>query len=157
MPSTYRRTVGSPVCYFTDNGTPYALSGSPAALYVQLAPTDATVVKINPAQAPAVPLLQALAAAGHAVEVFAADYRDPALNPPTIYLQVFDRLAAPVSGSTEPLLTALPLCTTAAYDWSTDNLPLVNGLWVALSSTPLIYTALAASQEFSITARVVSS
>lgn len=157
MPTVYRRTVGSPVCYFTDDGTPYALSGSPAALYVQLAPTDATVVKLNPAQAPAVPLLQAMASAGHAVEVFAADYRDPALSPPTIYLQVFDRAAAPVSGTTEPLLTALPLCSVAAYDWSTDNLPLTNGLWVALSSTPLLYTALVAGQEFSLTARVVPS
>jgi hypothetical protein len=156
MPSVYRRTVGSPVCYFTDNGTPYALSGSPSALYVQLAPTDAKVVTFNPVQAPAVPLLQAMAVPGQAVEVFAADYRT-APNPPIIYLQLFDSLNAPVSGTTQPLMTALPLCKTAAYDWSTDNILLTNGLWVALSSTPLIYTALAASQDFSITARVVPS
>lgn len=155
MPSSYRRNVGAPVIYLTDDGVPYSLSGSEKALYVQLAPTDATVVTNNPAQAPAVPILQALAAPGYAVEVFVSDYRDPTLNPPTVYLMVFDSLAAPVSGTTQPTLTSLQVCSSAAYDWSTDNLPCSAGLWVAVSSTPLLYTALAASQDFSLTARVV--
>lgn len=155
MTTAFRRGHGQPIAYFTNDGTPYAASGSPAALYVQIAPTDATVALFNPSQAAAVPILQALAEPGYGVEVFATDFRDPALNPPQVYLMVFDSLAAPVSGTTTPMLTALPLCKASSYDWSLDHLPLARGLWVAISSTPLIYTAMPASQDFSITARVL--
>jgi len=152
--SDNRLGVGAIPAYVTVDGKFYALSGDADALFVKAAAVDATIRKNNPAQAPAVPTLQALSGAGQVVEVFAVDLRATPV-PSTIYLQVFDSLAAPVSGTTQPLLSALPLCGTAAYDWTAGNLVVANGLWVALSSTPLLYTAIALSQDFSITARVV--
>jgi hypothetical protein len=152
--SDNRLSVGAIPAYVTVDGKFYALSGDEDALFVKPAASSATIVMNNPAQAPAVPTLQALTGAGQVVEVLAVDLRATPV-PSTIYLQVFDSVAAPVSGTTQPSISALPLCTIAAYDWTAGNLVVANGLWVALSSTPLLYTAIAASQEFSITARVL--
>ena len=113
------------------------------------------VVLLNPALAPAVPLLQALAAPGRLFEAWAVDLRDPSQSPPLLWLQIFDSVAVPVSGVTQPTVTALPLCCTAEYAWSTDAFMAAAGMWVALSSTPLIYTAVPANQLFSFTARVL--
>ncbi len=117
-------------------------------------PPSPDVVLLNPAAAPAVPLLNALVGPGQLCEVWAVDLRDGSQSPPLLWLQVFDSLAAPTSGVTQPTVSALPLCCTASYVWGTDIFTITNGVWVALSSTPLVYTAVAASQEFTLTARV---
>lgn len=138
-----------------DNRLSQAFVPGVASVTVQQQPV---VVRLNPAQINgAVPLLQALSGPGQLFEVWAVDFRDPAAvpTPPQLWLQIFDSFPAPVSGTTEPTVSALPLCSTAAYVWADDQFLLNEGLWVALSSTPLVYTALAQNQNFSLTARVL--
>lgn len=132
-----------------------SIPGSRRALFVELVLDEPVIALLNPAGGVAVPALVALDVAGRVFEVWAVDLRDQSLNPATIYLQIFDAAAVPAAG-TEPLVSALPLCRTAAYAWSDDAFDVTTGLVVALSSTPLTYTPIAANQEFSITARVLS-
>lgn len=154
MSSQARAGVGAPVCYIDTQGRAWALSGDSTALFVQLAPDGAAITLLNPNQAPVVPRVTVLSAPGRLVDVWAVDLRDPASNPPTIYLQLFN--AVSVAGGDVPMVSAIPLCTSASYDFANSYFAVSVGLTVALSSTPLTYTALAASQEFSITARAVT-
>lgn len=130
------------------------LPGSRRALFVEPALEEPQIELLNPAGGAAVPALVALTRSGRLFETWAVDLRDPTTNPPLIYLQIFDAAAVPAAG-TAPLVSALPLCRTAAYAWPDEDFHLEVGLVVALSSTALTYTPLAANQLFSITARVL--
>ncbi len=150
-----RLAMGQVAAYLDETGNPQAWTGDERAPYVMNVPQTPRAVVLNPAAGAQIPLLHAFPGPGRALEVWATDLRDQSQNPPTIYLQVFDTTTAPVSGSTEPTVTAIPLCMWAEYEWTYDAFLISNGLWVALSSTPLVYTAIPANQNFSITARVV--
>lgn len=144
-----------PIGYLDETGRPQAWTGDEQAPYVKTVPLIPRIVNQNPAAVAAVPGLQAIAQRARVIEVFALDLRDQSLNPPRIYLQLFDAASTPTAG-TEPMVTALPLCITAAYEWAYDVVLVENGLYVALSSTALTFTPLAASQEFSLTARFLT-
>jgi hypothetical protein len=150
------RALGTIASYLDETGRALAWSGDEEAPYVKTVPT-APVIKnqIPNPQVAVVPGLQALSSRGRVVEVIALDLRDQTLSPPTIYLQLFDTAEAAQAGDV-PMITALPLCTTASYEWVVDALLLENGLYVALSSTALVFTPLAASVEFSLSARVLA-
>lgn len=150
-----RNSLGQIAAYLDASGQAQAWTGDDDAPYVKNVPQTPRVVLLNPADAAAVPLMQCFVGPGRLLETWALDLRDQSQSPPDIYLQIFDRAEAPVSGTTEPTVTALPLCEVAEYEWTYDAFLIQNGLWVALSSTALVYTALASSQEFSITARVI--
>lgn len=72
----------------------------------------------------------------------------------TRYLMVFDSVAEPVAG-TRPII---PCWTLAAGQWSTwepeDGIALVNGLYVANSSSEVDYQPVADAQEVDLFARV---
>lgn len=150
-----RAALGQVAAYLDETGNPQAWTGDERAPYVLNVPQTPRAVMLNPAEGAVVPLFQAFSGPGRVLEVWASDLRDQSQNPPTIYLQIFDSATAPVSGTTQPIVTAIPLCEWAEYEWTYDAFLIDNGLFVALSSTALVYTALAPSQEFSITARVI--
>lgn len=150
-----RNSLGQIASYLDASGMAQAWTGDDEAPYVKNVPQTPRVVLLNPAAGVEVPLLQCFTGPGRLLEAWALDLRDQSQSPPDIYLQLFDSLAAPVSGTTEPTVTAIPLCEVAEYEWTYDAFLCSNGCWVALSSTALVYTAIAASQEFSITARVI--
>lgn len=149
-----RQSVGAVVGYLDETGNSVAWTGDEEAPYFKHIPETPRVVNLIPHDAAAIPILRALGTAGRCVEVWAIDLRDPALNPPKLYLQIFDQVAEPTAGAV-PSVTAVPLCQVAAYEWAYNALLVGQGLWVALSTTALTYTPLVANQEFSITARVL--
>lgn len=144
-----------PIGYLDETGRPQAWTGDEEAPYVKTVPLIPRIVNQNPAEGAEVPGLQAIAQRARVIEVFALDLRDQSQSPPTIYLQIFDSVSTPPPG-TQPMLTAMPLCSTAGYEWAHDVVLVTHGLYVALSSTALTFTPLAASQEFSITARFLT-
>lgn len=141
--------------YLDETGRPQAWTGDEQAPYVKTVPLIPLIRNQNPSAGAEVPGLQAIAQRARVIEVFALDLRDQSQSPPTIYLQLFDT-ASPPSAGTQPMVTALPLCRTAGYEWAYDVVLVENGLYVALSSTALTFTPLAASQLFSLTARYLT-
>lgn len=114
-----------------------------------------TLRTFNPAQAPAVPELEL--GAVRLEEVIVADLRAAAPAPAAAFLLVFDQDDAPVAGD-EPIAAALRTCpsSTVGLDWTGGAPELLASGWLAVSSDPLVYAPLAASQDFQVTARVVS-
>jgi hypothetical protein len=148
-----RTGAGQIASYLDSSGNSQAWTGDARAPYVLNVPQTPRPRVLNPALGASVPLLQCFEGPGRLFEFWATDLRDPTTNPPTLYLQIFDRKDAPVSGTTQPTVTAITTC--ASYEWTYDALVMDNGCWVGLSSTALVYTALAANQLFSLTARVL--
>jgi hypothetical protein len=63
----------------------------------------------------------------------------------TYYAQIYDLGAAPGGGDVP--VQSIPVVAMAEFSWSPDLWEFVNGIWFALSTTPLTYTA-AAVQAF---------
>jgi len=149
-----RSSLGQVMAYLDEGGQPQAWTGDARAPYVLNVPQTPRVVNLNPSAGALVPLFNAFPGPGRVLEVWALDLRDQSQSPPDIYLQVFDSTDAPVAGD-QPAVTAIPLCGTAEYEWTYDAFLIGSGCWVALSSTALVYTPLAANQLFAMTARVI--
>lgn len=154
-----RRGAGQVMAYLDETGGSVAWTGDEEAPYVKAVPETPRVVNLIPvigqSAVPLVPEYQVFEGPGRVVEVWAVDLRDQSLSPPTIYLQMFDQVEAPISGDV-PVVTALPVCRVASYEWANGAAFLVGrGLWVALSSTAQAYAPLAPTLEFSITSRVL--
>lgn len=147
-----RTSIGQVVAYLDSAGIAQAWTGDDDAPYVKNVPQTPRVRLLNPADAAAVPLLECFVGPGRLFEAWATDLRAQSPTPATLYLQIFDSATAPVSGATEPTVSAIPICSS--YEWTYDALIIQNGCWVAVSSTALVYTAVAANQEFTLTARV---
>jgi hypothetical protein len=58
------------------------------------------------------------------------------------YAQIYDLAAAPGVGDVP--VQVLPVAALAEFSWSPDLWEFVNGMWFALSTTPLSFTAAAA-------------
>jgi hypothetical protein len=112
-----------------------------------------TIRLFNPSDAPAVPVLQVLASPGRLIEVTAGDYREDTTA--DVYLMLFESGTIPTVGDV-PIYPAIKICSYAQHSWGSTDSPFIvaDGLWTAISSTPLTYTPMAASQDFSIGARI---
>lgn len=99
-----------------------------------------------------VPALLVSARACRVAEVIATDRR--AVGSTVRYLQVHD-LAA-IAANVAPALTSMPLRgeDVASYAWELLPFECSAGLVICVSSTPDVYTALAAGTDFSLSARV---
>lgn len=110
-----------------------------------------SIVKFIPADGPAVPMVQALTGPGRVVECMAVDLR---ASGDRCYLMLFDSATEPEEGA-EPSFPAWPICEIGGEDFPSDAPFLVtNGAWLAVSASGLVYEALAASQDWTIGARV---
>ena len=154
MSSAVRAGVGAPVCYIDASGRSFALSGDQNALFVQLAPVSPDIVLLNPNQGPEVPVVTALTGPGRLVDVWFVDLRDPTTSPPQLYLQLF--ASETVNVGAVPMVSAIPVCSSASYDFASSYFYVDSGLTVAVSSDALTYSPLPPTQEFTLTARVVS-
>ncbi len=143
--------------YMGPDGKTYAWTGDREAPYVKILQDPPAIVAVSdiPQDDPLGDgVLIASLSASSLHEAWANDSREDTTEPR--WLQLFDRVDAPTTGTTIPSYAAIRLCGTASYDFIVAPLQFNTGIVVAISSTPNIYTAIAAASDYAITARVLA-
>ena len=159
LASDARINEGQLLAYLGPNGTPLALTGDEVAPFVRVIyePPGLTPVSVIPTVA-TTPLLVAAVINAELHEAWVTDSRDPLTLPAARWIQLFDRVDAPTAGDV-PSYAPIGMCTggTTGLDFIEAPLLFTKGIVIALSSTPNIYTAIADSTDFAITARVLGA
>lgn len=152
---------GNLASYTDPSGRRLAWTGDEEAPFVKVLyrpPGIYAVSAIPQAAASGVLVASVVGSALH--EAWITDSRDPNANPTPAqrWIQLFDLQAAP-AGNAIPTYAPIAMCTGSTISISFVQAPLgfAQGIVIAISSTPNKYTAIAASQDWAITARIVNT